>query len=129
MIITRYIFKKISLFSMILSLFFFVSCNDEGNDLLSLSIVSITANGSSLEDGAVNIPVNSIIEVAFSSEFLLSKFENLLLVTSSSGDLGYTVSYSNASSKAVVTLNQMDPNATYNLSILSAVLSFNCSRI
>ena len=122
---TKYIFKKISLFSMILSLSFFVSCNDDDNDLLPLSILSIKANGSSIEDGAVNIPVNSIIEVAFSSEILFSKFENLLLVTSSSGDLGYTVSYSNASSKAVITLNQMDPNVTYNLSISSGDLGPN----
>jgi len=122
---TKYIFKNISLFSMILSLSFFVSCNDDDNDLLPLSILSIKANGSSIEDGAVNIPVNSIIEVAFSSEILFSKFENLLLVTSSSGDLGYTVSYSNASSKAVITLNQMDPNVTYNLSISSGDLGPN----
>ncbi|MGJ8734869.1 MAG: Ig-like domain-containing protein [Cellulophaga sp.] len=122
---TRYIFKKISLFSMILSLVLFVSCNDDDNDLLSLSILSITVNGSPLEEGALNVPVNSIIEVAFSSEIAPSKFENLLSITTESENLGYTLSYSNVSSKAIINLDQMDVNATYNLSISSGDLGPN----
>ena len=112
------IFKKISIFSLILSLSCLVSCNNDDDDnLLSLSILSITVNGTPLEDGDTNVPVNSIIEVAFSSEIMPSKFENLLSVTSGSVDLGYTVSYSNVSSKAIIALAQMDANARYTLSI------------
>ncbi len=115
---TSDIFKKISIFSIILSLTCLVSCsNEDGDNLLSLSILSITVNGTPLEDGATNVPVNSIIEVAFSSEIMPSKFENLLSITSGSADLGYTVSYSNVSSKAIIALAQMDANARYTLSI------------
>ncbi len=114
---TRKISKKISVFSMILCLAFLVGCNDNDNDLLSVSILSITANGSPLEDGASNIPVSSVIEVAFSSEIVPSKFENLLSITAGSSEFAYTVSYSNVSSKATIVLAQMEANETYNLSI------------
>lgn len=122
---TRNILKNISVFSIIFCLSFLVSCNDDDNDLLSLSILSITVNGSPLEEGASNIPVNSVIEVAFSSEIMPSKFENLLSITTGSAELGYTVSYSNASSKAIITLAQMDANVTYSLSISAGDLGPN----
>lgn len=117
-------FKMISIFSMVFSLLCLVSCDskDDNDDLLSLSILSITANGSPLEDGALNISVNSVIEVAFSSEIMPSKFEDLLSITIGTTELNYTVSYSNVSSKATIVLDQMDANETYNLSIPSGDL-------
>jgi len=120
------IFKKISIFSMILSLSCLVSCNsDDSDNLLSLSILSTTVNGTPLEDGATNVPVNSIIEVAFSSEIVPFKFENLFSITAGSVEVGYTISYSNVSSKAIITLAQMDANAAYDLSILAGELGPN----
>lgn len=122
---TRNIFKKISICLLILPLSFLVSCNNDDNDLLSLSILSITVNGSPLEDGATNISVNSVIEVAFSSEIVPSKFEDLLSVSRESAELDYTISYSNVSSKAVIALAQMDLNTNYNLSISAGDLGPN----
>jgi hypothetical protein len=71
------------------------------------------------------VPVNSIIEVAFSSEIMPSKFENLLAISTGSADLGYTVSYSNVSSKAIIALAQMDANTTYTLLIAAGDLGPN----
>ena len=121
----RNIFRKISVFSMILGLLFLVGCNDDDSDLLSLSILSIIVNGTPLEDGATNVPVNSVIEIAFSSEITPSKFEDLLSITTGSAALDYTVSYSNVSSKAIVALAQMDANETYSLSIPAGDLGPN----
>ncbi|GAA4801450.1 hypothetical protein GCM10023330_04150 [Litoribaculum gwangyangense] len=110
---------------MVLSLTFLVSCNDDDNDLLSLSILSISANGTPLEDGSLNIPLNSVIDVAFSSEIVPSKFEGLLSITNGSSNLEYTVSYSNASTKATISLAQMDVNTSYSLSIQAGNLGPN----
>jgi hypothetical protein len=121
----RNIFRKISVLSMILGLLFLVGCNDDDSDLLSLSILSIIVNGTPLEDGATNVPVNSVIEIAFSSEITPSKFEDLLSITTGSAALDYTVSYSNVSSKAIVALAQMDANETYSLSIPAGDLGPN----
>ncbi|MDD7886290.1 Ig-like domain-containing protein [Flavivirga sp. 57AJ16] len=122
---TRNIFNRVRVFSFIFCLSFLVGCNDDDNNLLSLSVLSITANGNPLEDGAINIPVNSIIEIAFSSQIEPSKFEGLLSITDGSVALDYTISYSNATTKATIMLAQMEVNAIYNLSIPSGDLGPN----
>ena len=120
-------FKKISIFSMVLSLLCLAGCdnNNDNDNLLPVSLLAITVNGIALEDGAVNIPVNSIIEVAFSSEIMPSKFEKLLSISNDFAPHNYAISYSNASTKAVIALDQMDINATYDLSISSGDLGPN----
>jgi hypothetical protein len=120
----KIIFKKFSVFSILLSLLFLASC-DTNDTRLSLSILAITVNKIPLENGDTNIPVNSIIEVAFSSEITPSKFEDLVSISTGSTALDYTISYSNASSKATITLSQMNPNVTYNLSIAAGDLGPN----
>ena len=123
----RKIFKKSTLFTMVLCLSFMFSCNDADNDPIALTILSITANGTPLEDGAVNIPVNSVLEIAFSSEIIPAKFEALFSITKESEALDYTISYRNFSSLAAITLEQMDANTTYSLEILAGSLGANGS--
>lgn len=106
---------------------FMAGCNEADNDPIALTILSITANGTPLEDGAINIPVNSVLEIAFSSEIIPAKFEALFSVTKESEALDYTISYRNFSSLAAITLEQMDANTTYSLEILAGSLGANGS--
>jgi len=123
----RKFFKKSTIFTMVFCLSFMVGCNDADNDPIALTILSITANGAPLEDGAVNIPVNSVLEIAFSSEIIPAKFEALFSITKESEALDYTISYRNFSSLAAITLEQMDANTTYSLEILAGSLGANGS--
>jgi hypothetical protein len=127
MITIREIFKKSTVFTMLLCLSFMAGCSDADNDPIALTILSITANGTPLEADAINIPVNSVLEIAFSSEIIPAKFEALFSVTKESEALDYTISYRNVSSLAVITLEQMDDNTTYSLAILAGSLGTNGS--
>jgi hypothetical protein len=123
----RNFFKKSTVFTMVLCLSFMVGCDDADNDPLPLTILSITANGTPLEVGAINIPVNSVLEIAFSSEIIPAKFEALFSVTKESEALAYNISYRNVSSLATIRLEQMDGNTSYSLAILAGSLAANGS--
>ncbi|EAR13220.1 hypothetical protein PI23P_01962 [Polaribacter irgensii 23-P] len=127
MITIREILKKSTVFAIVLCLPFLVGCSDADNDSIPLTILSIKANGAPLEMGSVKIPINSVIEIAFSSEIIPAKFEALFSVTKESEALDYTISYTNVSSRVTVTLEQMATSTAYNLKILAGDLGVNGS--
>ena len=123
----REIFKKSAVFAMVIGLSFMVGCSDADNDPIALTILSITVNGAPFEEGAINIPLNSVVEIAFSSEIIPAKFEALFSVTKESEASDYRISYKNISSLVTITLEQMDANTTYSLAILAGSLGANGS--
>lgn len=115
----------------ILSFFLIISCgsNNGTDELLSISILSINVNGTPLVDGATNIPVNSTIDVTFSSKITPSKFEALFSLNTGSATVPYTVVYSNLSTKATITTSQMSAGVIHTLSILEGDLGPNGERL
>jgi hypothetical protein len=124
--IKKYILKTLGLFTLVLSMLCLNSCEGkDSDDLLPISILSIKANGAPLVDGAINIPVNSVFEVAFSSEIMPSKFEGLVSLSAGSTMVPFTVVYSNLSSKATITTSQLEAEILYTLSISSGEIGSN----
>ena len=83
-----------------------LSCGKEENPISeSISLVSITVDGTPLVDGAVDVASDATIAMTFSKSVSTLLFENAILITSDGVQESVEVSYSNNSSVALVRLN------------------------
>lgn len=93
------------------------ACSSDSDEEIGLvSILSIVANGATLEDGQNNIPIQSSFAITFSSAIDPVLFENNLSIQSTSGNATYESNYSNASSRVTLELN-LEHSTSYTLTL------------
>ena len=125
-------YSKKNSFKIGVTLFFILSiisingCDDTDNlNRITSSILSLSINDNTLNDGDVDIPLNSTIEIVFSSAIVPAKFENAFTISTSSQDAPYSISYINQSSKVVVVIENMAPNTIYSIAMAPSVIFEN----
>ncbi|MCB0586470.1 MAG: Ig-like domain-containing protein [Phaeodactylibacter sp.] len=101
------------------------TCSKEEVVERPLSLLAITANGINLVDGAVNVPVNATFELSFSAALDAEKFESAFSLATASGMAQPGFSYSNATSKVVVSASGLAFNTAYQLKVSGGVLGQN----
>ena len=100
----------------------FSACGDEEPENPSLTLLSITANGVPLVDGTINVATEVTFELVFSSAIEAARFVPAFSLSSSSGPVNdLMISYSNASSKAVVSTT-LEAATTYQLRVSAGML-------
>ncbi|NVK83229.1 MAG: Ig-like domain-containing protein [Cytophagia bacterium] len=90
-----------------------------------ITLLGINANGGSISNGATNIPIDTQVEFVFSATLNTSSFMAALTVTTSSGTPDFSVSYSNASSKAILSFEDLDYETQYEIKIKAAAIGSN----
>lgn len=113
--------KTLVLLLIVIGLF---SCEDTEPQSETLSLVSISVDGSSLSDGDENIPIDKSITMSFSSVLDPDAFASLLTIRSLGEAKDLSISYTNSNSKANITLD-FQYATSYNLSLASGVIGFN----
>ena len=130
--------KKISLvFLSIIAtgLVFFSGCNDNDDGPSNIILVSLTANGTSLEDGtnvtldlngassAVDVPPNAVISAEFSDEVDASTVNaTTIVLTTADGDAEYTLAV-NGTIVTLTPVNNLVQGTLHTLTVSGNVLS------
>ncbi len=102
-----------------------LACSKEKEEAKPISLLSITANSVNLTNGTVNVPTDAVFELTFSAALNAQKFETAFSLTSAAGAVSPDFSYTNASSKAIVTVQNLAMNTLYNLQIPKVVIGQN----
>lgn len=104
---------------------FLAACGDEEPENPSLTLLSITANGTPLVDGTINVATEVTFELVFSSALEASRFVPAFSLSSSSGPVtDLTISYTNAASKAVISTT-LENSTDYQLRVSAGMLGQN----
>ena len=101
------------------------ACSKEEVGERPLSLLAITANGINLVDGAINVPGTPTFELTFSAALDPGKFESAFSLSTASGAIQPGFSYTNATSKAIVTANGLAFNTAYTLKVARGALGQN----
>ncbi len=110
---------------LILSVLLQSSCDKEEMTAPNLSVLNITADGIPLVDGTINVATDATFEITFSSALVPAKFAAAFSLSSNSGAVNnLDISYSNASSKAIISAT-LAPSTTYDLKVTTAPLGQN----
>ncbi len=112
-------------FVFLLLLLVLVSCEKEQVEEPAINLLSTTANGLPLMNGASNVPVSVSIELTFSARISASSFEQAFSL--SAGGLsvsGLTFQYVNAASKAVIKAT-LEENTEYQLRLERSAIGQN----
>lgn len=87
-------------------------CSDGEETTGEVKVLSVNSNGASIKDGATNIPVEFNLEIVFDTNLDTDAVDQYLNFTHSDQIMEYELSFSNASSKAVVSAD-LDYNTSY----------------
>lgn len=99
-----------------------VSCGESEEGDIFLNLLSIEANGISLQDGTINVDANFQLEMAFSAAIDAAGFENNFTIQNSAGmELDKSIRYTNANSKVIVEAT-LDFDTQYTLRINTGVI-------
>lgn len=90
-----------------------------------LLLIAANVNGSTLSDGALNIPVEAQVELVFSAALNATQFESALNITGAAGSTTFSISYANASSKALISLSNLAYNTVYTIKVNAGPLGSN----
>lgn len=113
-------------FYIVLSMVAVAACSGGGDPAPeNLSLLAVNVNGGALVDGAENLPTDFQLELAFSAALNTAKFESAFSLTGGTGNSSYTITYANASSKAIVSISNLDYNTVYDLELSAGVLGNN----
>lgn len=115
-------FKFLATF-IILALCFGCSSDDDSIDTLEVN--SATINGMNLNEGLSNVALNGTLEMAFSHVLETENFESAFSLSDGQGEADYTISFGNASSKAIISYSGLNPGSTYNISVNQGPLGIN----
>lgn len=120
------ILKAIGILSLIVAA---LGCSKDDNPAIKeMNLLSITVNGSTLTDGAQNIPTNVVISLSFSNSLDPNAFESQLSLISSNGIESPNIVYSNNASKATLSL-MLNPATTYTLKLNAAIIGAGGLRL
>ncbi len=117
-----YIRAALPLLSAVILLF---ACSKEEVAERPLSLLSASVNGIALVEGTVNVPVDATFELAFSAALDVDRFESAFSLSSSAGTVPVDFSYTNASSKAVISTAGLENNTAYRLKVQAVALGQN----
>lgn len=68
----------------------------------NINLISISAGGGVLPNGAQNIPIDAVISMSFSAVLDVTKFPTQLSISDNTGMIDYTISYENSNAKATI---------------------------
>lgn len=105
------------------------SSGDEGTEAAKLSVFGVTINGMDVNGTLGEVPVNTIIEVKFSSAVNQQAFQNALSITDGSGAVPFEVSYQNAAATARITLTDLAPQTEHTFQLMSGALGAKGERL
>ncbi len=100
---------------------FLVSCGED-TPSNTISLLGITANGTPLTEGTINVANEANIRLTFSKAITPARFESAFSLRSAAGavsNLGF--SYSNASSAVTITAT-LQPNTSYQLTVNTSAI-------
>lgn len=100
------------------------SCSIQEVKAPSISIISITVNGTNLLANATNVVPNSKFEIVFTSALSVSNFETSISISSTQGSEILNTNYSHANSKVIIDLN-LSYSTTYTLHIIAGSIGVN----
>jgi hypothetical protein len=111
-------------------LFFFVlaGCEKNNNNDTEITVISVSVNGSTLQNEANNIPVSSTISIVFDQTVSKPKVENALSLSSDSGEADYSTSLTNGASKLNIEA-ALDYAQEYTLSLTASELGTNGEKL
>ena len=113
-------------FYIVLSMVAVAACSGGGDPAPeNLSLLAVNVNGGALANGAENLPTEFQLELAFSAALNTAKFESAFSLIGGTGNPSYTITYANASSKAIVSISNLDYNTVYDLELSAGVLGNN----
>jgi hypothetical protein len=108
---------------LVISLFF--SCEKDEPTAASISLFGTTVNGINLVEGTINVQVAAEIEMIFSSTLSPAAFESAFSLSSATGPVSTTFRYTNATSKAVISVGNLDFNTLYTLKVAMTAIGAN----
>lgn len=100
----------------IISICLMGSCGKNDPEPGTISIVSITSDGSRLTDGAENLSVRPVIEMVFSSALDPAGFRSALSVSAATGTVSVEAAFSNQASRIT-----LEPVLAYNTSYMLTI--------
>ncbi len=105
-----------------------MGCDKNMDTLAEVSVLSISINGSSLINGAENIPIESTISIVFDKTVDKLAIENSLSLFSDIGEADYTISFSNGASKLDIQA-QFEYSSEYTLIISATEIGVNGGKL
>lgn len=90
------------IFVLTLGVQFLISCSNGNEDTPEIPLISSSVNGYSLDSSLDQIPVDLKIELVFGSSIDQAALRNAISLTSSSADVPFDLSLSNANSKVIL---------------------------
>lgn len=106
-------------------LIFISSCGgDEDINTPGIELVSITIDGANVSGTLQDVSVTATISLTFNSSLSSTDFEDALSIASNGVEANYTVSYQNASSKAVIETD-LAYNTSYAFRLLATSIGAN----
>jgi pimeloyl-ACP methyl ester carboxylesterase len=112
-------------FLLVLGILVQSSCDKEEMTVPNLSVLNVTADGTPLVEGTINVATDATFEITFSTALVPAKFEAAFSLSSSTATVNnLDISYSNASSKAIISAT-LAPSTTYELKVSTAPLGQN----
>lgn len=105
------------------------ACSKEEPATPTLSAIAITINGQLLTDGVANIPTTSNLELTFSAALEPRSFEAAFALTQGAAKVPVRFSYTNAGTKAVVTLENLQFNTRYQLQVPAVVIGLRGEQL
>lgn len=121
----KYIPYNIRILASLIAGLLVIGCNTDDNSLDELIVYSATINGSDLDEGLANIPLNGSIEIAFSHILDAEAFEEALSFSDAQGEATYTTTLRNGGSKAFIVYSGLNPGSRYTISLNQNALGAN----
>lgn len=112
-------------YSLCVLVLLWMGCGGDESTPDPVTLIAATINGATLVDGATNVPVEGQVELVFSAALDIPAFETVLSLTGGSAAPSYTISYANASSKAIVAVTGLEHSTQYNLTVAAGTIGAN----
>lgn len=112
---------RFGLVSLLLGMLFWGACTKESNTPASIQLVAANMNGSSLQNNATNIPVESVLEFVFSSSVDRNAFESAFSI---SGNPSISFAYGSQSSRVTIDLT-LQAETTYQVSVAAEAIGMS----
>lgn len=103
-----------------------IACDKDEPENPTLTLLSISADGTPLVDRTINVATEVTFELVFSTAIEAASFESAFALSSSMGTVNeVTISYANAASKVVIEVNDLLPSTEYTLRVSAGMLGQN----
>ena len=115
----------IRMFTTLIAVILFMSCNNDDDAIDKLAIYSASINGTDFSNELSNIPLNGTIEIAFSHVLNPDTFNQALSLSDPQGEANYTAILGNANSKAIVSYSGLNLGSSYTISVDQGAIGEN----